>query len=45
MLDSSDPAKAGERGDRRIDEAEAEIVRRIFQEFADGHSPGRLLRG
>ena len=27
------------RGERRINEAEAAIVRRIFQEFAQGHSP------
>jgi len=28
-----------ERGDRRIDEAEAAIVRRIFRSFAEGLSP------
>ncbi|MDE1905360.1 MAG: recombinase family protein [Rhodospirillales bacterium] len=28
-----------ERGDRRIDETEANIVRRIFRDFADGLSP------
>src|ERR1700693_2617728 len=31
-----------ERGDRCIDEAEAQIVRRIFREFADGHSPRQI---
>jgi site-specific DNA recombinase len=39
------PEAAGkdiEPGDRRIDEAEAEVVRRIFREFADGHSPRQI---
>ena len=37
---------AGERirGEREIDEAEAEIVRRIFQEFAQGTSPRAIAR-
>jgi site-specific DNA recombinase len=35
-------AKDIEPGDRRIDEAEAEVVRRIFREFADGHSPRQI---
>ncbi|MXY39297.1 MAG: recombinase family protein [Rhodospirillaceae bacterium] len=37
---------AGERirGEREIDEAEAEIVRRIFREFAQGTSPRAIAR-
>ncbi len=37
---------AGEpiRGERRINEAEAEIVRRIFREFAQGTSPHAIAR-
>ena len=37
---------AGEpiRGERRIDEAEAEIVRRIFREFANGASPRAIAQ-
>lgn len=30
------------RGDRRIDEAEAEVVRRIFRAYAEGQSPNRI---
>ena len=38
--------EAGElvRGERSIDEAEAEIVRRIFREFAQGASPRAIAR-
>ena len=38
--------EAGEpvRGERSIDEAEAEIVRRIFREFAQGTSPRAIAR-
>jgi hypothetical protein len=32
------------RGDRRINEGEAEIVRRIFQEFAQGRSPRAIAQ-
>ena len=34
--------RESERGERRINEPEAEIVRRIFRQFADGQSPRRL---
>ncbi len=36
--------KTGASGERRIDEAEAAIVRRIFGEFAEGHSPRAIAR-
>ena len=37
-------AKDIEPGDRRIDEAEAEVVRRIFREFAAVTAPAKSLR-
>ncbi len=39
-----DVVAAGEGGERRINEAEAEVVRRIFREFADGVSPRAIAR-
>jgi Recombinase len=36
--------KASGAGDRRINEAEAAIVRRIFCEFADGRSPRAIAK-
>ena len=33
-----------ERGDRAIDQSEARIVRRIFEEFANGKSPKQIAR-
>ncbi|MDO9526175.1 MAG: recombinase family protein [Gemmobacter sp.] len=32
------------KGERTINEAEAAIIRRIFQEFSDGHSPKAIAR-
>ena len=32
------------RGERRINEAEAEIIRRVFREFASGASPHAIAR-
>jgi DNA invertase Pin-like site-specific DNA recombinase len=34
----------GAAGDRRINPAEAAIVRRIFHEFADGHGPRAIAK-
>ena len=34
----------GERGERRVNEAEAAIVRRIFTNYADGRSPRAIAR-
>ena len=36
------PPGAQEAGERRIKEAEAEVVRRIFRDFAAGHSPRHI---
>ena len=35
----------GERGEREVDEAEALVIRRIFQEFAAGKSPRAIAKG
>jgi DNA invertase Pin-like site-specific DNA recombinase len=32
------------RGERTIDQAEAEIIRRVFRDFASGHSPRTIAR-
>lgn len=32
------------RGERRINAAEAEVIRRVFREFSDGHSPKAIAR-
>ena len=44
VVKSTDPAGEPVRGERRINEAEAEIVRRIFRDFAAGISPRTLAR-
>jgi site-specific DNA recombinase len=38
------PAGAKEAGERRILPAEAEAIRRVFREYAAGHSPRRIAR-
>jgi site-specific DNA recombinase len=42
VVDTGPKARAA--GERRINEAEAAVVRRIFREFADGHSPRAIAR-
>ena len=44
VVKSTDPAGEPVRGERRINQAEAEIVRRIFRDFAAGVSPRALAR-
>ncbi len=44
MVKAVDAAGEPVRGERRINEAEAEIVRRIFREFASGASPRAIAR-
>jgi len=39
-----DPSGEALRGERRINEAEAAIVRRIFREFVGGHSPRSIAQ-
>jgi site-specific DNA recombinase len=42
VVDAGPKARAA--GERRINEAEAAVVRRIFREFADGRSPRAIAR-
>jgi DNA invertase Pin-like site-specific DNA recombinase/vacuolar-type H+-ATPase subunit E/Vma4 len=45
VVKRNDAAGEPVRGERRINEAEAEIVRRIFREFAAGRSPRSIALG
>jgi DNA invertase Pin-like site-specific DNA recombinase len=45
VVKRNDAAGEPVRGERRINEAEAEIVRRIFREFASGRSPRSIALG